>query len=237
MGVYLVVLLPVACLMTACGETMKGWPEGGERAAADAWRQTFDVNKQNLGPSGNNPYFPLTPGHKVTLAGGGEEVVISVLNDTKVVDGVECRVIEERESKGGKLAEVSRNFFAADKTTGDVYYFGEEVDVYRDGKVAGHGGAWVSGEKGAKFGLMMPGKPAVGDKYYQEFAPGEAMDRAENVDASATLKTPLKEFTGVLHVRETSPLEPGDVSLKWYAAGVGMIGDEGLRIIKVEQGK
>ena len=59
---------------------------------------------------------------------------------------------------------------------------------------------WLSGEKGAKFGLMLPGKPAVGQKYYQEQAPG-AMDRAEIMDANATLKTPLKTFADVLKIR------------------------------------
>jgi len=44
-------------------------------------------------------------------------------------------------------------------------------------------------------------------------------------------------FTGVLSIRETSPLEPGSVSPKWYAPGVGMIGDDELRITKVEGAK
>jgi hypothetical protein len=54
------------------------------------------------------------------------------------------------------------------------------------------------------------------------------------MDANATLKTPLKTFTGVLYIRETTPLNAAEVSPKWYAPGVGMIGDDELRIIKVE---
>jgi hypothetical protein len=34
------------------------------------------------------------------------------------------------------------------------------VDIYKDGEVAGHGGAWLSGAGGAKYGLTMPGEPA-----------------------------------------------------------------------------
>ena len=44
-----------------------------------------------------------------------------------------------------------------------------------------HKGAWLADKNdknGAKAGLMMPGKPKVGMKYYQEIAPGVAMDRA-----------------------------------------------------------
>jgi len=51
-------------------------------------------------------------------------------------------------------------------------------DVYKNGKVAGHEGAWLSGVKGAKFGMMLPGQPKV-RKFYQEQAPGVGMDRVE----------------------------------------------------------
>ena len=91
---------------------------------------------------------------------------------------------------------------------------------------------------GARFGLALPGTPAVGDKYYQEVSPGEAMDRAEVVALDATLKTPLKTFTDVLVCRETTALDPHEVSRKWYAEGVGMIGDDSLRIVElVESGR
>jgi hypothetical protein len=212
---------------------------GGAALAAKmkGWRSEFNVDKKNLANVGRNPYFILVPGHKIHLKGGGETVIISVLDETKVVDGVKTRVVEEREFKGDKLAEVSRNYFAIDKTTNDVYYFGEEVDVYdRSGKVVGHGGAWLSGVKGAKFGLMMPGKPKVGDKYYQEHAPNAAMDRAEIVKLDATLKTPMKTLTDVLYVSESSALESG-TSQKWYVAGIGMVGDDELRLVKVETPK
>jgi hypothetical protein len=45
------------------------------------------------------------------------------------------------------------------KETGDVYYFGDDVNNYKDGKVINHESAWHAGEKGARFGLMIPGKP------------------------------------------------------------------------------
>jgi hypothetical protein len=210
---------------------------GGAAAAGaradDEWRRTFDVDKNNLGTVGRNPYFPLEPGLKVHLAAEGETVVLSVLDETKVVDGVKTRVVEERESNEGELVEISKNYYAVDKTTGDVYYFGEDVDDYEDGKVVGHGGAWLSGVGGAKFGLMMPGKPSVGDRYYFEMAPG-ATERAEIVDLDATLETPLETFSGVVYCREYD-LADSDVSHKWYAAGIGMIGDDDLRVVRIEK--
>jgi hypothetical protein len=44
-------------------------------------------------------------------------------------------------------------------------------------------------------------------------------------------------FTDVLEIRETTPLNAKEVSPKWYAPGVGMIGDDDLRITKVEGAK
>ena len=213
-------------------------PSGGREApgqqqqAGDAgWRRTFDVDRKHLGTVGQNPLFPLTPGLAVHLSGGGETVVVSVLDETKVVDGVETRVVEERESKDGELVEVSRNYFAVDEKTGDVYYFGEDVDIYEDGKVVGHGGAWLAGVDGAKFGLLLPGKPRVGDRFYLEMAP-RAVERVEIAGVDAELETPLKTFRGVVHALEHDELDGGS-SHKWYAPGVGMIGDDEMRAVKV----
>jgi hypothetical protein len=142
-----------------------------------------------------------------------------------MVDGVTTGVLEEREEKDGQLIEVSRNYFATDPNTGAVYYFGEDVDNYKDGKLVNHDSAWLAGEKGARFGLMMPGKPKKGDKYYQEIAPKVAMDRVEVVSVDETVKTPAGTFEHCVHLRETTPLEAG-TSHEYYAPGVGMIKDD-----------
>ncbi|MHC4982975.1 MAG: hypothetical protein ACYTF6_07385 [Planctomycetota bacterium] len=241
-----VVRLPRAKTIYEAKYTHGGvWSEVKIAASGDAlarkmkgWRSSFNVDKENFVTVGRNPYFILVPGHRIHLKeeGDGEYVIVTVLDETKVVDGVETRVVEEREFEGGKLKEVSRNYFAMDKATNDVYYFGEDVDIYSNGKVVGHGGAWLSGVKGAKFGLIMPGKPRVGDKYYQEYAPNAAMDRAEIVDLKAALETPFKTFKDCLYIRETSALE-AEVSHKWYVAGIGMVGDDELRLVKFEAAK
>ena len=197
------------------------------------FRDIFGVDKANLVPTGRNPYFILEPGYRCRYEGGQETLAITVLNETKMVDGVQTRVVEEREEKNGKLAEVSRNYFAIDKTTHDVYYFGEEVDIYRDGKIVEHEGAWLSGVKEARFGLLMPGKPEVGDRFYQEVAPKVAMDRAEIVSFEKTMKTPAGTFEKCLYVKESSPLESG-ISEKWYVSGIGLVRDGELLLVQVE---
>lgn len=201
-------------------------------ATQDAWTSRFDVDTSELRPTGRNQFFILEPGHTRTYADGDERLVITVLGDTEPVDGVTTRVVEERETKKGQLVEVSRNFFAISATTGDVFYFGEDVDIYRDGTIVSHEGAWRAGERGARFGLMMPGAPRVSQKYYQEIAPNVAMDRASIVALHDTVKTPAGVFRDCLKVEETTPLEPGAREHKYYAPGVGLVQDGSLKLVK-----
>ena len=84
---------------------------------------------------------------------------------------------------------------------------------------------------GARFGLMMPGTPLVGGRYYEEIAPGAAMDRAQIVSVNDTLKVPAGDFKRVLRVEETTPLERGEREYKRYAPGVGLLQDESLRLV------
>lgn len=199
----------------------------------DGFRDTFTINKADLASTGSGKYFILQPGRKMTYSHGDEQLVVSVLDETKVVDGVTTRVIEERETKGGALKEVSRNYYAIDPKTGDVYYFGEDVDIYENGKVAKHEGEWLSGKDGARFGLFIPGEAKVGDKFYQEIAPKKAMDRFEVISIAEKVETPAGKYENVVKTEETTPLEP-DKSHKWFAPGVGMIRDGELVLTKVE---
>jgi uncharacterized membrane protein YkoI len=212
----------------ATGEVAAEAPQAPE---APSFTDTFRVDPADWASSGTNPYFVLEPGHVLVLEGGGEKLTITVLDETKVVDGVTTRVVEEREEKEGKLAEVSRNFFAISKRTNDVCYFGEEVDIYKDGKVVSHEGAWLAGANGARWGLIMPGTPLLGARYCQEIAPGVAMDRAEVVSVTETFETPAGKFEGCLRTRESSALESGHED-KWYARGIGLLRDGKMRLVR-----
>ena len=216
---------------------VKGAEEADE---ADEFTADFAAEKADLAATGRNPFFILEPGHQLVLEGGKARLTITVLDQTRVVDGVETRIVEERETEGGELVEVSRNFVAISKRTNSVYYFGEEVDEYKDGKVVSHGGAWLAGKDGAKFGLLMPGQPLLGARYQQEVAPGKAMDRAEVVGLDEVIKTEAGEFKGCLKLEETNPLKPGEKESKLYAPGVGLVREESLTLVrhgKVESGK
>lgn len=200
------------------------------------FQDTFAVDKRDLIPHGKNPFFILEPGWQLVLEGkeGRDDVkvVITILKGTRKVDGVECAILEERESENGELAEVSRNFFAISKKSNAVFYFGEEVDDYEDGKIVGHGGAWQSGKNGARFGLFMPGTPVVGSRFYNEHAPRTAMDRVEILSVTETMKTPAGTFKNCVRWQETTPLEPGVTDHKSFARGIGYVQDGPLKLVK-----
>jgi len=212
------------------------------RAQAEPpYTQTFNLNGCQLEPRGVNPYFiPLLPGHYLLLSGveeddEGEEVTLTVLIQvmpgTKMVDGTRCAIVREMEWEDEDLVEVSHNYFAICRSTKAIFYFGEDVDDYEDGVIVGHGGAWLAGENGNLAGLIMPGMPLVGSRYYQEIAPGVALDRAEHLDNDATVETPSGRFTSCLSVAETTPLNPGELSLKAYAPGIGLIHDDVISLV------
>jgi len=185
--------------------------------------------------TGENPYFILQPGYVLELKGkeDGEktELTITVTNETEVVDGVETRVVEERETKDGKLREVSRNYFVIGARTNSVYYFGEDVDFYnKKGEVTSHEGSWRSGVDGARFGLQMPGIVLLGSRYFQEVAPEVALDRAEHVSMNEKAKTPAGSFNNCLKVKETTSLERGVEEFKLYCDGVGLVKDGPLEL-------
>lgn len=201
-----------------------------------AWQHDFGVERSELASRGSNLFFVLEPGYQLAYAGkeDGEEVslVITVLDATEEVDGVETRVVEERESHGGELVEVSRNYFAISSRTQDVYYFGEDVDMFAKGEVVSHEGSWRSGSHGARYGLMMPAVPRVGMRFQCEEAPHVAMDRCEVVSLDATIETPAGRFEHCLEVAESTPLEADSRESKVYARNVGLVRDSTLLLIR-----
>ena len=197
-----------------------------------SWQEEFGISKCNLLTTGRNPYFILEPGFQLVLEGDDTRLQITVLEETKTVDGVITRVVEEREWKDGKLYEVAKNYFAMCEQTKDVFYFGEDVDYYENDNVIKHDGSWLAGTKGSRAGLIMPGTPKVKMKYYQEIAPGVAMDRAEIVSLEETCKTPAGTFSGCMKVKEGSAIDLFAKEYKYYAPGIGLVRDEDVLLIR-----
>ena len=197
--------------------------------------ESFMQDSCSFQTTGRNPYFILEPGYQLVLEGmeGKDKIklVITVLNETKKIGNVETRIVEENESANGKTVEISRNFFAFCKQTGSIFYFGEEVDMYKNGKIINHEGAWIA-EGNNKAGIMMPGLVLIGARFYNEMAPGVAMDRVEIISISNTLQTPAGTFYNCLKTEETTPLEPKAKEYKLFTPGIGLIKDGDLLLTK-----
>jgi hypothetical protein len=208
--------------------------EQAESEGENEYTSSFRAEDCTFTSTGRNPFLILEPNYQLVLSGGDAgdvaQVMITVLNETRDVNGTETRVVEERETLGGELAEISRNFFAICEETNSVFYFGEEVDDYENGILIAHEGAWLAGEGANKAGVIMPGTILLGARYYQEIAPDIALDRAEIIDMGEVIQTPSGDFTDTLITQETNPLEPDVAELKYYAAGIGLIQEEDLKL-------
>ena len=189
----------------------------------------------------DNPFFPLEAGtirvfHRPDAEEGAEVTVIEVLETTRVVDGVTCLVVRDRVFVEQLLIEDTHDWFAQD-TAGNVWYMGEEVLNYEydeDDQLleTNDDGSWEAGldlagiGELARPGYQMEATPEVGDRYNQEYYPGEAEDMAKVV----ALDVPLTLADGssylCLKIKDTNPLESGPAEYKFYAPGVGLVREE-----------
>jgi hypothetical protein len=159
-SIVLLMLLPVAAM-----------PQEDEPEFTD----DFPVEECTFTPFGGNELFSLMPGRRTYFDNSScvatgeceerEDLVITVTPELKKIwidddDGerrpVWTRVVIEHEREDGEIKEISRNYFAMCASSRDVYYFGEDVDIYAGGKVVSHAGAWLAGRHRAQPGIIMP---------------------------------------------------------------------------------
>ena len=205
---------------------------------------------------GANPYFILKPGFQRVLESDEEKSVETVLCKTKTIkiDGrrIKTRVYEERamecEDEECETVEISLNWFAICKQTGDVYYFGEwsrecgedgffnENDECEEGEES-NDGSWEAGVDGAMPGIIMPGTFLLGAKYFQEIAPPDAIDRGENAAMYLDVDVPAGSWSDCVQIFDTNPAveggeECGDEDAKTYCPGVGLVQDEDMELVE-----
>ena len=223
--------------LAACGADT---PHGG----ADRPQQGPDHLDPSQFVTGiDNPYLPLKPGtvweYAVTSSDGEERVVVTVLERTRVVDGVTATVVHDKVTHpDGSLIEDTYDWFAQDKD-GTIWYLGEATKAYEGSKVSTKG-SWEAGVDGARAGRFMLAHPKVGARYQQEYYEGEAEDVGEVLATDESVTGPTGSYDQVVQTADTTPLEPGLVEQKWYAPGVGTVqerdvkgGDEKVTLVKL----
>ena len=184
----------------------------------------------------SHPYFPMVVGNQWFYEGEEDgatvQLQVTVLDETRIIDGITTRVIEEREWEDDELLEVSWNYFAK-APDGSICYYGEDVDIFEEDEIV-HDGAWCADEPGNAGGIIMPADPKPGMKYPNEIAPGIAEDEAKIV-GSGPVETPFGSFSETLRVREFNPLD-GDRGYKVFALGVGLVIDGPVELIDFVDG-
>ncbi len=200
----------------------------------------------------DNPYFPLNYQGTRVFEGetgedgetGTERFELSITGPGRTILGVQTTAQRDRAFEDGLLVEDTFDYFAQD-TDGNVWYFGEDVTNYEYDEAGNlldtnNESAWIAGEnlanpggEPAQPGWIMPALPTAltdGLTYFQEFAPDdEAVDVGEHILPLTEISVEAGEFSDVLRVLDSSPLEPDARDLKYYAPGIGLIAeDEGV---------
>lgn len=212
---------PPAASSTTEAEPVVDVGDGGD------YQPTLDPAK--VSPVIDNPWYPLLPGttwiYEGTSDGVAERIVVEVLDQRRTVMGIEATVVRDTVEADGQVVEDTYDWYAQD-SEGNVWYLGEEVKDYEDGKLVSTKGSWEAGVDGALPGIVMPAQPVTGDAYRQEFLPGEAEDMFEILatddrdDAGGTIYGP------VVTTEDWNPLDPEMVEHKHYAEGIGMTSED-----------
>jgi hypothetical protein len=231
---------------TAVGQ--RSWEKGGDgsKHTQGGARITFSSLKdwklkgENLSPRGHNTlYFPLKPGFRYIMENpdhpwGRFRTEVIVLDKTEPFDfpGIgkfECAVVQEEEFFDGVFHEQSYNWFCIDKTTNNIYAFGEvSWGIDQLGRKV-FSGTWRVGEPDgngiAEPGMLMPGVFEVGARYVFDGHEAEAYGYTENMETGITVVTPAGTFRNCVRTREYSLTNPADVTDKWWCPGVGLTRD------------
>jgi hypothetical protein len=181
----------------------------------------------------DNNWFPLVPGTQFVYQGRDNkagkptphEVVFTVSDMVKVVDGAQTRVLWDRDFDDGELSEAELAFHAQDRY-GNVWVLGEYPEEYEDGKFSGAPSTWIEGVDGASGGIVVPGSPRVGTPSFLEGSAKDIdfLDCGQVSQVQQRVCVPTGCNYNVLVVDETSPLEPdGGHQLKYYGSGVGTV--------------
>jgi len=184
-------------------------------------------------PKIDNQWDPRVPGTQFILSGeadrgGGllpHQVVSTVTDLTKMINGVRAVVILEEDINEGELQEAELAFHAQDNA-GNLWNLGEYPEEYEDGKFSDAPDTWISGLDMAEPGNIMLADPQLGTpEYLQGWSPNiEFLDCAKVYKMQKETCVPLGCFENVMITDERSPLEPeSGHQRKYYVPGVGNV--------------
>ena len=220
-------------LLAGCG--LAGGPEetpspdgSGSAVALPQGDEPFDLDPASLTTEIDNEYWPMEPGtrwvYRETDEQGHElRVVVTVTSETKdIANGATARVVRDTVTRQGDVVEDTFDWYAQGPD-GTIWYLGEDTAEFEDGKVTTTAGSFEAGRDGALAGVIMPGDPAVGQAYRQEFYLGQAEDNGAVLSLDEQAEVPAAHYDRALLTKDTSGIEPDVLEYKLYARGVGPV--------------
>ena len=221
-------------------------PPGYQATEKDFSVERFSDASINI----NNNFLPVVPGSTFTLTGtanrgtgvNAHQVVTTVTEVTKVVDGVRTVALWDRDFQEGQLVEEELALWAQDDS-GNVWLLGEYPEEHEGNKVSAPS-TWLAGNQGSAPGILMRVDPKLNTtSYRQGFAPSVGFEDVATVFAeNQHLTVPVGTFDGVLVIDEFDPNnQPQDGhQFKYHAPGVGIVqvtargGDEEETLVATE---
>jgi hypothetical protein len=199
----------------------------------------------------DNRWFPLVPATQFVLEGYANrdgaplahQIVSTVTDLIKVINGVRTVVIWEVDRTQGTLAESKLAFYAQDRD-GNVWTFGQYPELYKAGKFTGAPKTWFAGLSRADAGVVVRGEPHSGStEFLQGVAPNaDVLECAKDVKIGERTCVANTCYDGVAVVDERRGQDPtSGVQREFYAPGVGGVrveavggpADETLLLAKV----
>jgi hypothetical protein len=194
-------------------------PDGAESATEASFGDSTTVDNPYFGVSGVDYrlYLGEDEGEPIRIEVGPTGATKAIEWEAGTTDTVVSQFLE---TSRRDLLEVAWDWFAQDDT-GNVWYFGEDVRNYDEGRIADTDGSRVAGVDGPP-GLIMPGQPSIGRRFNPENIPGNVF---ETVDVSATDQTYTLANGQVLDdvVELHELLDDGTEETKLYARGYGNV--------------
>jgi len=226
-------LTPPTLRRLACGTVLllaAAWATAEDKPTLPL--ETLDNGKFQHSTKIDNPWLPMKPGTRyvyqgTTMEDDGKQVPhrieLNITDLVKVVDGVRGLISYDLDYSDGELAEAELALFAQDDD-GNVWHLGQYPEEYEEGKMT-KAPAWIHGFEGARAGIMMKAKPALGaPSYSQGWGPAvDWTDRGQTHQMGQTTKVRAGTYKDVLVIKETATSEVGAQQLKYYAKGVGNV--------------
>lgn len=242
-----------------CGDQLEARKDlcdaiGEDRYDPDFEPDSFDSDFTNL--TNPNPYYPLAIGNVWEYESDDGTGRVEVLNETKLIDGVTCIVVNDFVDEGDAIEDT--NDWIGQRTDGTVVYCGEEVkdyefflgDIPMLPELVSIDGSFKVGRDGAFPGTLFLASPSVGDTYRQEFSAGNAEDAATVLSTTYSFgngqglddyvpedlaNTLCGDNSDCVVTAEYTPIEPGVLERKYYANGIGLFLEVNLETGAINQ--